>query len=316
VNVLVTGAYGFIGSALVRRLSDRHDRVVGVVRDEPALSPLDLAAGSGTAERVIAKGDILDTDFIYRLLVDYDITRVFHTAAHSAVSKCQKDPQNAWRVNTLGTVSVLEACRRYGKVEAVVTASTDKVYGDGPIPYVETQPLQAKDPYAASKIAADLAARSYAHIYALPVKVIRSCNVFGPGDLEFSRLIPGSINRMLHGESAVLYNNATHMIREFVYIDDEVDAYLTVADDGAVGEAYNVSGTGRVSVGQVMKELTRLCDGQIEYLPRDFYEIPEQYMNAAKLMLLGWTPKVNLAEGLERTVGWYRWWFSITSAGH
>lgn len=312
MNVLVTGAYGFIGSALVRRLSDRHDHVVGVVRDEPVFSPGWLQLG----DRVIAKGDILDTDFIYRLLVDYEITNVFHTAAHSAVSKCQKDPQNAWRVNALGTVSVLEACRRYGKVESIVTASTDKVYGNGPVPYVESQPLTGSDPYAASKVAADLAARSYALIYGLPVKIIRSCNVFGPGDMEFSRLIPGSINRMLHGESAILYNNAAHMIREFVYIDDEVDAYLTVAEHGVAGEAYNVSGTGKVVVGHVLKELARLCDGKIEYRPRDFYEIPEQYMNADKLMLLGWTPKIGLEEGLQYTVQWYRWLSSITSAGH
>lgn len=312
MNVLVTGAYGFIGSALVRRLSDRGDRVVGVIRDEPLLNPLRAIPG----EFVVARGDILDTDFLYRLLVDYDISRVFHTAAHSAVSKCQKDPMSAWRVNALGTVSVLEACRRYEKVEAIVTASTDKVYGDGPVPYVETQPLKGQDPYAASKVAADFAAQSYARIYGLPTKIIRSCNVFGPGDLEFTRLIPGSINRMLHGEAARLYTDAAHMVREFVFIDDEVNAYLTVAERGLAGEAYNVRGTGQVSVGYVMKELARLCDGKIEYRPRDFYEIPEQYMNGNRLMLLDWEPTVGLEVGLERTVGWYKWWFSITSAGH
>lgn len=296
-SVFITGSTGFIGSTLGTHLHNLGLSVVGLAHDRKAGLSLPFT---------LVYADVLDTAELYRVLVDYDVDTVFHLAAQSIVKKSFTDPQSTWRVNALGTVSLLEACRRH-RTHSIVVAATDKVYGVGPVPYVEDQPLSGQEPYPASKVAVDVAARSYAHSFGMNIRVVRSANVYGPGDLELSRLVPRSIHRMLiQRRPAILYTGALNMVREFVYITDEIQAFLAVEERGQIGEAYNVYGSGPVAVSEVMEQLRQLCDGQVEYQERDFHEIQVQWMDPKKVTALGYAPSVFLADGLAATVQWFK----------
>ena len=314
-NILVTGAGGFVGGALAKRFLQDGHKVVGLFRDKSAefkFEPITV----GEPQSVAVFADVTDRDALYRVLVDYDIEVVVHQAAHSIVKKCQEDPWSAYRTNIMGMVALLDACRLRRMdyppaIQAVVVATTDKVYGNGLVPYVETQSLRALGPYSASKVAADIIARDYFTTYGLPVRVVRSSNIYGPGDLDESRVIPGTIQRLLRGEPAVIYEQAWAMEREFVYIDDEVEAYKTIIEKGENGEAYNVGGSGPVPIMGVLRPLVTMLAGTVDdqtlkSKDRVLVEIRRQYMNAIKLQVLGWHQEVSLEEGLRRTVEWWK----------
>lgn len=313
MNVLVTGAGGLIGRALAARLAGRGDRVVWMFRDRPqgmSLTPQGLPSVDG----IMAFGDVADRDFIYRLLVDYEIESVFHLAAQASVRMCHENPEGAVRSNIVGTWAVLDSVRerllkKPGSVTNVCIASTDKVYGNGPVPYREDQPLQGVEVYSSTKVAADLLAQTYHWDYGVPVKILRSPNVYGPGDMDFTRLIPRSVLNLLQGRPAILYSGAADMVREFVYVDDEVDAYLALAERGEPGEAYNAYGSGPVRVGGMMEWMSSMFDGgRVEIQERPFREIPVQYMDGTKIRTrLGWEPKIiNVRDGLPATIEFYR----------
>lgn len=314
-NILVTGVAGFVGGALAHRFIRDGHKIVGLVRSFDSKSWMDLLMLEDS-DVSIETGDVTDRDLLYRILVDYEVEIVVHQAAQSIVKKCQEDPWSAYRTNVMGMVSVLEACRmRRGDyppaIQAIVVATTDKVYGNGLIPYVETQPLRAFGPYSASKVAADIIAQDYFTTYGLPVRVVRSSNIYGPGDLDESRVVPGTIQRLLRGEPAVIYEQAWGMEREFVYIDDEVEAYRTIIEKGKDGEAYNVGGSGPVSIVALIRRIAFhfgyvIADETIQTKPTATREIDRQYMDASKLESLGWSQKVSLREGLHRTVGWWK----------
>jgi nucleoside-diphosphate-sugar epimerase len=261
----------------------------------------------------VAFGDVTDQAFIERLLVNYAVDVVFHLAAQASVRRCYEDPWQAVRSNIVGTWTVLEACRRRNQqcpdaIRTVVVSTTDKVYASLPPPYHEALPIGVgtSGVYEMTKVSADLCAQVYAREYALPVKIVRSCNVYGPGDLDTTRLIPRTTLRLLQGRPAMLYAGADGMQREFVFIDDEVSALLTVAMHGAAGEAYNVSGGGPVAVGAVVRALADMLGGSVETVDRAFHEIPAQWMDARKLQALGWRPTVEMfGGGLARTVAFY-----------
>ncbi len=323
-SVLITGAGGFVGGALARRFAQDGHTVVGLMR---SFAPGGWPEFPEDIDKVFVEfGDVTDRDLLYRVLVDYDIDTVIHQAAHSIVKKCQEDPWSAYQTNVMGMVALLDACRlRRGDyppaIQAVVVATTDKVYGNGPIPYVETQPLRAFGPYSASKVSADIIARDYFTTYGLPVRVVRSSNIYGPGDLDETRVVPGTIRRLLRGEPAVIYEQAWAMEREFVYIDDEVEAYRTIIERGQDGEAYNVGGSGPEGVYKVIQKLVALCGLPIEILDgkgnvfrtdhittevRTITEIDRQYMDASKLEALGWWQQVSIEDGLQRTIAWWK----------
>lgn len=310
MNALVTGAGGFVGGAIAAKiLRDRSNSVVGFFRDKPA-GWIYRPSGSDEAPAARATavfGDVTDTDAVQRALADYRIDTIFHLAAEASVRVCREHPRSAYMSNVVGTVSVLEACRRQGEqIKRIVVASTDKVYGASPAPYREEQPLLGDGIYASSKTAADVAARAFAMEYRMPIRIVRSCNVVGPGDLDMTRIVPRSIDLMLGGRPAVLYSEAQGMVREFVYIEDEIDAYLTVADRGADGEAYNVSGVGPTRVGDLMEMLAKFCDGSYEVIEGGLVEIKEQWMDGSKLMALGWKPHVALDGALLATIEWHK----------
>jgi CDP-glucose 4,6-dehydratase len=315
-STLVTGAGGLIGSNLCRTLVGRGDRVVAMRRTERRST----TAGRLPDPMIVMAADIREPDAISSALVAHNVDTVFHLAAQSTVGRAARDPLETFEVNVSGTCQVLEACRRHG-VRRVVVASSDKVYGAGaPLPTTEEYPLNARNPYEASKAAADLLARSYWHSFGLPVAVARLGNIYGGGDLNFSRLVPHVVVAALAGERPLLRSGG-RTERDFLYVDDAVSAYLAIADaleaDGvngpteAAGEAFNAGwGTSHstVAVAHLICELAG-TDVEPELSPGADAdaEVDRESVDPGKLIrLTGWAPRVDLEEGLTRTVEWYR----------
>ncbi|MGZ4269029.1 MAG: dTDP-glucose 4,6-dehydratase [Solirubrobacteraceae bacterium] len=311
-SVLVTGAYGLLGSWLTRALLDRGARVAVLRRDDAPASALTL---EGTEARcTVVRGDVRDLELLDRVLGEEEVDTVFHLAAQTIVGTAQRSPLSTWETNVRGTWVVLEACRRHG-VQRVVVASSDKAYGShDDLPYREDHELRARFPYDASKACADIIARSYFHSYGLPVAVTRFANLYGGGDLNASRLIPETIAAALSGRAPVIRSDGSPE-RDFLYVEDAVAAYLAIAGaldgDGARGEAFN-AGSGRSwPVREVVELVCRAAGADVEPDIRGTGtpdgEIDRQWVDPSRLRALtGWAPAVELAEGLERTVAWYR----------
>jgi CDP-glucose 4,6-dehydratase len=304
-NILITGCNGFVGSALCSRLLDLGvDRIVGLVRDKNFKSRRDVL------DRIsVVFGDVRDFDTIRYVLSHYEIDTIFHLASVTILRQSVVDPITCYTTNVLGTANVLEAARQVG-VKKVVSISSDKAYGSYKrLPYRETMHVQASpDSYSTSKACMDLISRQYALGYGLDVSVIRAGNIYGPGDLNVSRLVPKSILRCLDNTPPVLYRGVAQFKREFMFIEDVIDAYLIIADRGLPGEAYNVGGSGYQSILETTKKIIALTgnDFEPEIVDRDFVEIKEQYLDPSKIEKLGWTCKHLIDEGLEKTVEWYK----------
>lgn len=313
-TALVTGARGFVGAWLARGLLDRGERVVSLDRergDRPT-STLRLLGVETDVEDVT--GDLCDAELVERLLRDHSIDRVFHLAAETIVGTVRESPVRGFETNVRGTWTVLEACRRVG-VAGVVVASSDKAYGaHEQLPYREDFALRATAPYEASKAAADVIARSYWHSYALPVAVTRFANVYGGGDLNFSRLVPETVCAALDGRSPVLRSDGSPQ-RDLLHVEDAASAYLAIGDDlgrdDVRGEAFNAGGGRPHAVGEVVRMILELAGSDLEPEIRGSGnpagEIDRQWVDATKLRdACGWAPQVELREGLRRTVEWYR----------
>ena len=314
---LVTGAHGFVASHLVGALLERGDEVRVLDRPDPRiadvggerLSGLDLLGLRGEVE--LAEGDLRDADSVAAAVAGSD--SVFHLAAQTIVGVARESPLETLEVNVRGAWNVFEACREHG-TSRVVFASSDKAYGASPeLPYREDFPLRAAYPYDASKAAADIIARSYANAYGLPLAVTRFANIYGGGDLNFSRLIPEATIAVLDGRPPVIRSDGSPE-RDFLHVDDAVSAYLAIeaalGQDGAGGEAFNAGGERPHSVREVV-DLIAAAGGtgiEPEYLGSGTPdgEIDRQYVDSAKLReLTDWSPQVELADGLRRTLKWY-----------
>ncbi len=313
-SVLVTGAYGLLGSWLVKALLDGGAQVVVIRRDEPALSALEL---QGLNTRVdVVHGDICAEGLVARAINEYDVRSVFHLAAQTLVGTANHAPLSTFETNVRGTWLVLEACRLH-EVERVIVASSDKAYGRQPeLPYTETMPLNATYPYDASKAAADILARSYWHTFGVPVAVTRFANLYGGGDTNRSRLIPEAVCAALAGRAPIVRSDGSPE-RDFLYVEDAIRAYLAIfealADPtaGARGEAFNAGGGEPHRVGDVVALICRLAGSdvvpEIRGTGTPAGEIDRQYVDATKLArATGWKPEVGLEEGLTRTIDWYR----------
>jgi len=303
-NVLVTGANGFVGSAVCQRLLQMNKSVVGLVRDRNYKSRRDLLDNIS-----VVYGDLRDPDVVRYAVSKYEIDTIFHLGAITILKMATSDPRTCWQTNLMGTVNIMEAARECGHVTKVVVASSDKAYGvHEDLPYKEDFALLASDPYSTSKSCTDLIAQSYAYTYGLDTSIVRSGNIFGPGDLNKSRIIPGSILRMLDGERPVVYKGVGNYKREFMYIDDVVDAYMFVQDRGLPGEAYNVGGSGFFNIfdttQMIIEEMGLDIEPQI--LEKDFIEIKEQYLDATKLGTLGWNCNFDLRKGIRASIPWYK----------
>lgn len=302
-NILVTGSNGFVGSALCSRLVETGNTVVGLVRDRNYKSRRDILDSTS-----IVYGDIRDYDVVRYAVSKYEIDTVYHVGAITILKMATTDPRTCYQTNVMGTVNVLEASRECG-VKKVVVASSDKAYGNHDImPYKEDFCLLASDPYSTSKSCTDLIAQSYTYTYGMDVSVIRSGNIFGPGDLNKSRIIPGSILRILNGQRPVIYKGVGNYRREFMHISDVVDAYLCVRERGLPGHAYNVGGSGFYNIFETVQMIIEEMgtDLQPEVIEKDFIEIKNQWLDAKKLEELGWKCNYPLREGIRDSIPFYK----------
>jgi len=310
--VLVTGATGLVGSWLTKRLVTSHAEVVCLVRDWVPQSEL---VRGGTIGRVkVVRGDVQDQVLLERTLGEYEIATVFHLAAQTIVGVANQNPVSTFASNIGGTWSVLEACRRSPGVKQVVVASSDKAYGDQPVlPYDEATPLQGRHPYDVSKSCADLIAASYAHSYKLPVCITRCGNFYGGGDLNWNRIVPGTIRSVLRGERPVLRSDGS-FIRDYFYVEDGAAAYLHLAEKMAenpalAGEAFNFSNEIQLTVIELVGRILAVMESPLapEIQGSAKNEILHQYLSAEKARrMLDWKPAYSLDTALAATVAWYR----------
>lgn len=312
LSVLVTGATGIVGGWLVRHLIEVGSDVVILLRDEPANAEL---IRSGDVDRVTCvRGELEEGRVLGRALVDYDVRLVFHLGAQTQVVTAERDPLGTFEANVRGTYQLLDAARRQATPPAVVVASSDKAYGASErLPYTEEHPLAGRGIYDASKSAADLISAAYASNYRLPVAIARCGNIYGGGDLNWDRIVPGTIRSLLAGERPVLRSDGTPR-RDYLYVEDAVGAYLRLAEalllGEAAGEAFNFGHSRPVSVLEIVDELRSILgreDLEPVILSGAGGEIPDQYLDASKAAArLGWRPTMDLHDGLLETVAWYR----------
>jgi CDP-glucose 4,6-dehydratase len=311
----VTGGTGLLGSWLVQRLMEAGADVVCLVRDWVPQSEL---VRTGIMEQVkVVRGGIRDRELIERILGEYETDTVFHLAAQTIVTIANRNPISTFETNIAGTWNLLEACRRSPKVRQIVTASSDKAYGDQTdLPYDENTPLQGRHPYDASKSAADLIAHTYANTYDLPVVITRCGNFYGGGDLNWNRIIPGTIRSIIRGQRPVIRSDGNY-VRDYFYVEDGAAAYMLLAEKLAEqpelrGEAFNFSNEIQVTVAQIVEKILELMESPLEPEIRNeaSNEIRHQYLSAEKARrLLTWTPLFTLDEGLLRTIEWYKHFF-------
>ena len=312
-SVFVTGASGLLGSAVVRELVGRGAQVTCLVRDWVPQSPL-LAEGLSERANVV-RGCLEDYETVLRTLNEYEVETVLHLGAQTIVGTASRSPLSTFEANIKGTWTLLEACRQVpGLVKRVVVASSDKAYGvHETLPYTEAAPLQGRYPYDVSKSCSDLLAASYWHSYRLPVAITRCGNLYGGGDLNWNRLVPGTIRSALRDERPVIRSDGT-LVRDYFFVLDAVEAYLTLAgrlDDARFhGEAFNFGTETPMSVLELVRAILEATDrGSLEPDVRGeaANEIPEQYLDCTKAReLLDWRPRRTLQEGLRETIEWYR----------
>jgi len=309
-RVLVTGVGGFVATHLAAELVRRGADVVGIIRDSRGEQRLRLF---DVMDRIdLVRGSIDDAELMERVFSEYEVTHCFHLAAQAIVGIANRAPASTFESNIRGTWVVLEAARRSTLLEAFVLASSDKVYGDQPVlPYTEESPLLAAYPYDASKLCADVLARSYAATFDLPLAVVRCANIYGGGDLNWSRVVPGTVRSTLFGEPPLIRSDGT-LERDYLFVSDAVNAYITLAEhasrDGVRGTAFNF-GTGRgYSVIEMVDTILREAGSSLRprVLGNNSGEIKSQWLDSTRAArMLDWSPAVSLAEGLRQSIEWY-----------
>lgn len=308
--VLVTGATGLVGSWTVRRLIEAGADVVCLVRDWVPRSELVRAR---LIDRVrVVRGDVRDQAVLERTLGEYEVDTVLHLAAQTIVQIANRNPIATFESNIAGTWTLLEACRRSPLVKQIVLASSDKAYGSKDGRYDETDRLEGRHPYDVSKSCGDLIAQAYATTYGTPLAITRCGNFYGGGDLNWNRIVPGTIRSVLKGERPILRSDGT-MVRDYFYVEDGAAAYLTLAEKLAgdrtlIGQAFNFSNEGQQSVLSIVRTILNAMGSDLEPEIQDTArgEIPFQALSAAKARsTLGWSPLFTLEQGLARTVTWY-----------
>lgn len=308
----VTGGTGLLGSWLVKKLLELKADVVCLVRDWVPQSELVI---SGTFEKVkVVRGDVRDQALLERVLGEYEIDTVFHLAAQTIVGIANRNPISTLETNVQGTWCLLEACRRSPTVRQIILASSDKAYGEqNNLPYDENTPLKGRHPYDVSKSCADLIAQMYAYTFNLPVVITRCGNLFGGGDLNWNRIVPGTIRSVIKGENPIIRSDGM-LVRDYFYVEDAVMAYIMLAEKLAEdrklsGEAFNFSNEEPLSVLEITQRILRLMKSKLKpvIMNEACYEIPKQYLSAKKArQILGWRPIYSLDEGLNLTIKWYK----------
>jgi CDP-glucose 4,6-dehydratase len=313
-NVLITGCTGLLGSWVTKALVEREANVVGLIRD---LVPKSNLNWSGFNEKItIVRGELEDYFLLVRILNEYEIDTVFHLGAQTIVTIANQNPISTFDSNIKGTWNILEACRRSPRIKRIVFASSDKAYGSqDKLPYNENTPLEGRHPYDVSKSCADLLCKSYFETYQLPVCITRCGNFYGGGDLNFNRIIPGTIRSIINNENPIIRSDGS-MIRDYFYIEDGVEAYLTLAENMAdnriQGEAFNFSNEEPLSVVDIVNKVLSVMESDLEpiILNEANNEIKKQYLSAEKASsFLRWKPIYSMNSGLKKTVSWYENFF-------
>lgn len=313
-SALVTGGRGFVGSWLCRALLEQGDEVTCFDRKSPHERPSTLSMLGLESDVDSREGDLLDGDFLRRTISERGIDTIFHLAAETIVGTVQADPSGGFDTNVRGTWTILEAARGEG-VGRVIFASSDKAYGaHEELPYLEEFALQPTAPYETSKAAADLIARSYWPSYGLPVAVTRFANIYGGGDLNFSRLVPEAVCAAIEGRAPVLRSDGSP-VRDLLYVEDAARAYLAIAGaldrDDVRGQAFNAGGERPYRVLEIVEAIARIAgtgvEPDVQGKGNPAGEIDRQFVDATRIReRCRWSPEVTLEDGLERTIAWYR----------
>jgi CDP-glucose 4,6-dehydratase len=308
-NVLVTGGMGLVGGHLVERLVELEANVVVTkIINDPNSYFNCKKLGDNV---IIADCDLKNEQQVKDVIIKCDIEIIFHLGAQALVPVAYHNPRETIETNIMGTVNILETVRNYSGVQAIVFASSDKAYGiSDKLPYYETHELKGQHPYDVSKSAADLICTAYFKTYGVPVVTTRFGNIYGPGDLNFNRIVPGAIKSGLTGEPLEIRSDGK-MIRDYVYVKDVVSGYLTLAEniEKTKGEAFNVSSGVTLNV---LDMVTHISDVMIKEIKVNIVnnaknEIPEQYLDYSKISdLLNWSPKYKLSDALKETIDWYK----------
>ncbi len=311
-NVLVTGCTGFLGWHLTAELIEKKANVTGLIRDYNANSPF-FTSGIDRSISIV-NGDLADYSTLERAINEYEIDTVFHLAAQAIVGVANKNPISTFEANIKGTWNILEACRNTDRVSRIVVASSDKAYGSQKkLPYTEECPLQGEHPYDVSKSCADLISMAYHTTFNLPVCITRCGNLFGPGDYNFNRIVPGTIRSILNGQAPVIRSDGSP-VRDYIHVKDAVDAYLFLAEKmdtpGIHGQAFNFGTNEPLSVLE-LTEMILATAGRQDLKPEiqatSSGEISKQYLSSKKAQdVLGWRPRALIQERLEETLDWYK----------
>jgi CDP-glucose 4,6-dehydratase len=317
-RVLVTGCTGLLGAWLTDWLVKAGADVVGLIRDRVPGSNFHRL---GLDDTVIAvRGALEDAPLLERVVNEYEIEVVFHTAAQTLVGIANENPVSTFTANIAGTWNILEACRRSSRIKAIILASSDKAYGTHTeLPYRETAPLIGRHPYDVSKSCSDLIGQAYWESYKLPVAITRCGNLYGGGDLNFNRIVPGTVRSLLDGQRPIVRSDGT-LIRDYFFVKDAVHAYVMLAErvlaGQARGEAYNFSNEIQMTVLELValiSELTGRPDLPPVVQSNAPNEIPHQYLSAEKARTeLGWRATYSMREALADTIAWYRDYFAAT----
>ena len=311
-SVFVTGATGLLGGWLTRHLLEQGAVVTALVRDSVPQSEFERRKMRARVN--VVRGDLSKPQLLERVIGEYEVETVFHLAAQTIVGIANRNPLSTFESNIRGTWNLLEACRRSPKVSAVVMASSDKAYGDQTVlPYTEEMPLQGRHPYDASKSCADLIAQSYATTFGLPVAITRCGNFYGGGDLNWNRVVPGTIRSVLRGERPIIRSDGKY-VRDYFYIEDGSAAYMLLAerltaDKKLVGAAFNFSNETQITVLDLVNTILQRMDSKLkpEIQNQASNEIRHQFLSAERARhLLKWHPSFTLDQGLERTIAWYK----------
>ncbi len=318
-NVMITGVTGFVGTWLAKELVERGANVIGFVRDEIPNMPL-RTMGIYDKLAAVPRGDLTDYNSVKRVFSEYEIDTCFHLGAQPIVSIANRNPTLTFEVNIKGSWNVLEAARTSEKLKSLVIASTDKVYGEPiELPISEKHLLLANYPYDASKACMETLARTYFTTYGLPVAITRCCNIYGGADINFSRIIPGTIKSIFMNQDPVIRSDGTP-VRDFIFVKDAVNAYLTLAEQidkiEVKGEAFNFANNNPINMIDLVKKIIEVS-GRTDIKPdiqgtrKPDAEIDEQYLTSEKAeRVLGWKPKYTLGGGLKETIEWYEEYFS------
>ena len=322
-NVMITGITGFVGTWLAKDLVEKGANVVGFVRDEVPNMPLRTM---GIYDKLLAapKGDLVDYKSVKRVFNEYEIETCFHLAAQPIVTIANRNPTWTFEVNIKGSWNVFEAARTSEHIKSVIIASTDKVYGEPiKLPITEDHPILAKYPYDASKACMERIAHTFFTTYGLPIGITRCCNIYGGGDLNFSRIINGTIKSILMDQNPVIRSDGTP-VRDFIFVKDAANAYLTLGEQierpGVKGQAFNFANNSPINMLDLVNKIIEISGrphikADVQGTKKPDAEIDEQYLSGERAKaVLGWEPKFNLDQGLHETIQWYDNYFKTISA--